>query len=215
MELPPSSHDPESVRDLADRILAEARYDRPEPSIPDRVLEWFGEQLGKVLGSAVGTGVGTVVFWLVVLGTAAFLVYLVVRHGRVGALPRLPGRERDVMVELTRSPHEWLEEAATLEAQGRWREGLRCRHRALIGELVRQGAVRDQAGRTAREHLRDVASAAPAAATPLAAATDLFEAAWYGHAPTGADESARFRSLAAEVLRSSSPASSPAVRAAT
>jgi hypothetical protein len=199
MELPPSTHDPQAVRELADRILADPRYDRPGKSIPDRILEWIGEQLGKVIGSAVGSGAGTIVFWLVLLATVAFVGYLVVRHGRVVRLPGLPSRERPVMVELTRTPTEWLQEAAALEAAGRWREGLRCRHRALIGELVRQGAVREQAGRTAREHVGDVAASRPAAASDLAAATELFEAAWYGDVPTGADESARFQSLAARV----------------
>lgn len=199
MELPPSTHEPGAVLEAADRILAEARYDRPPKSIPDRILEWIGEQIGKVLGSAVGSGVGTLVFWVVVLATIGLVVFLVVRYGRLGTVPGLPSRERAVMVEMTRSPLEWLDEAARLEAEGRWREGLRCRHRAVIGELVRQGAIREQAGRTAREHLRDVRGSLPPAAVPLAAATELFEAAWYGHAETGPAESARFQAVAAQV----------------
>lgn len=199
MELPPSTHDPAAVREAADRILAEARYDRPPKSIPDRILEWLGEQIAKVLGGAVGSGVGAIVFWAVVLATIAFVVLLIVRYGRLGKVPGIPTRERAVMVETTRSPLEWLAEAERLESEGRWREGLRCRHRAIIGDLVRQGAVREQAGRTAREHLRDVRSSLPPAAPPLAAATDLFEAAWYGHAETGPEESARFQAIAAQV----------------
>lgn len=210
MELPPSTHDPEAVRELADRILADARYDTPEQSIPDRILEWFGEQLGKVIGSAVGSGAGTIVFWVVVLATVGFVVYLVVRHGRLVALPGLPSRDRPVMVELTRSPAEWLQEASALEAAGRWREGLRCRHRALIGELVREGAVREQAGRTAHEHVGDVAASRPAAAADLAAATELFEAVWYGDAPTGAEESGRFQALAARVREAATRRAEPA-----
>ncbi len=199
MELPPSTHDAEAVREAADRILAEARYDRPPQSIPDRILEWLGEQIAKVLGGAVGSGVGAVVFWAVVLATVAFVVLLVVRYGRLGRVPGLPARDRAVMVEMTRSPVEWLAEAERLESQGRWREALRCRHRAIIGELVRQGAIREQAGRTAREHLRDVMASRPAAAVPLAAATELFEAAWYGHAETGPAESAQLQALAVQV----------------
>ena len=49
MDLPPPTHDPGSVRDLADQILADTRYDRPPKLIPDRVLDWFGEQIGKVV----------------------------------------------------------------------------------------------------------------------------------------------------------------------
>ena len=200
MELPPSVHDPQAVRDLADSILADERYRRPPKSIPDRILEWFAEQLGKVIGSLAGSGAGTLVAWVLVLGAVAFVIYLVARFGRVGRIPRPLDRPGKVMVELTRTPAEWRAEAEAMEEQGRWKEGLRCRHRALIAELVRRGAIPEQAGRTAGEYVRDVAVSLPEAAPALAAATELFEAAWYGNLPTGADESARFQQLDAQVL---------------
>jgi hypothetical protein len=200
MELPPSVHDPQAVRELADKVLSEARYDRPPKSIPDRILEWFGEQLGKVFGSLVGSGAGTLVAWVLVLGAVAFVVYLIVRYGRVTRVPRPHERPSEVMVELTRTPREWRAEAEALEGAGRWKEGLRCRHRALIAELVRRGAIPDQPGRTAGEYVRDVAITLPAAAPALAAATELFEAAWYGDLPTGADEAERFQRFDAQVL---------------
>lgn len=200
MELPPSDHDPPDVRELADSILAASRYDRPSKSIPDRILEWFGEQFGKVLGSLVGTGAGTLVAWLFVLGVVALIVYLIVRFGRVGRLPRRPVSHSGVMVELTRTSSEWRAEAEALELRGQWRQALRCRHRALIAELVRRGVVADQTGRTALEYVADVDVALPAAAAAFALATDLFEAAWYGAAPTGPAEASRFQALDAEVL---------------
>ena len=103
MELPPPAHDPGAVRDLADRILSESRYDRPPKSIPDRILEWFGEQLGRVLGSFVGSGAGTLVAWALVVAAVGFVIYLVVRYGRLGRLPRALERSPSVMVELTRT----------------------------------------------------------------------------------------------------------------
>jgi len=198
--LPPPVHDPSEVRDLADRILADPRYDVPPKSLPDRVLEWFGEQLGKVLGSLVGSGAGTLIAWAFVLAALGLVVFLIVRYGRVGRIVLPRPESADVMVELTRTPQAWREEAARLEATGRWREGLRCRHRALVGELVRRGVVADRAGRTAGEHLGDVLQRAPDAGPAMAAATDLFEAAWYGGATTGAAEAARFADLEAQVL---------------
>ena len=200
MELPPSSHDPQAVRDLAESILASPRYDRPSKSIPDRILEWFGEQLGKVLGSLVGSGAGALVAWLFVLGMVALVVYLIVRFGRLRRPPRPSDRPSRVMVELTRSPREWRAEAEAMEAQGRWKEGLRCRHRALIAELVGRGAIPDQAGRTAREYVADVAVSLPDAAPAFASATEIFEGAWYGAVSTGPDEAVRFQALDAEVL---------------
>jgi hypothetical protein len=200
MGVPPSSHDPEAVRDLADRILSEARYDRPPESLPERIQGWFADRISDALSGLVGTGAGTLLAWFVVVGAVAAVAYLVVRHGRIvrGGLARsdLPS----AMVELSRAPSEWRAEADALEARGRWKEALRCRYRALVGDLVRLGAIADQAGRTAGEYVGDVAAARPDAASAMAEATRLFEAAWSGAAPTGRAESDRFRELEAHVL---------------
>src|SRR3546814_15185458 len=96
--------------------------------------------------------------------------------------------------------------ADELEAAGRWKEALRCRHRALVADLVRRGVIPDQAGRTAREYAADVALGLPHAAAPMTDATDLFEAAWSGDVPTGAEESAGFRAHAPLVTGSAPPA---------
>jgi hypothetical protein len=200
MGLPPSEQDPAAVRELADQILAQARYDRPPESLPDRVLGWIGDQIARAFGNLVSGGGGTVVAWIILGAALVGVLYLLVRHGRV-TLPRgAAGEEPVVMVELTRSATEWRAEAEQLEAEGRWAEGLRCRHRALVADLVRRGAIPEQAGRTAGEYVRDVATTLPDATAPLAAATELFEAAWYGGATTGAAEAARFVDLEARVL---------------
>lgn len=198
--LPPPVHDPQQARDAADAILANPRYDVPPESLPDRIIGWFADQIGKILGSFVGSGAGTLVAWAVVLLAVGAVVYLIARYGRVGriALPRSP--EPESMVELTRRPAEWRAEAEALEAEGRWREGLRCRHRALVAELVALGTIPDRAGRTAGEYVRDVARATPAAGPAMAAATELFEAAWYGGAVTASAEAARFAELDRAVL---------------
>jgi hypothetical protein len=200
MGIPPSQHDPEAVRQLADRILADARYDRPPESIPDRVMSWVGDQIAKALNSLVSGGGGTVVAWVILLGAIGGVVYLLVRHGRVTIPSLTRGEEPEVMVELSRSAREWRADAERLEADGRWAEGLRCRHRALVADLVRRGAIPEQPGRTAGEYVRDVARTLPDATPALAAATDLFEAAWYGGAATGPRESERFVELDARVL---------------
>ncbi|HLT16670.1 MAG TPA: DUF4129 domain-containing protein [Acidimicrobiales bacterium] len=200
LSLPPPVHDPDEVREAADAILADPRYDVPPEPLPERILGWFAEQIGEVLGSVVGSGAGAVIAWAVVLAAIGFVVYLIVRYGRVGRI-ELPARPRaSTMVELSRSPAEWRAEADALEAEGRWREGLRARHRGLVAELVGLGVIPDQAGRTAGEYAADVRRHLPAAAEPMAAATALFERAWYGGAATGPDEAQRFRYLEARVL---------------
>jgi hypothetical protein len=200
MGIPPSQHDPEAVRDLADEILRQARYDEPAESIPDRIFGWLGEQLTRLLETLVGGGGGALVAWAVLLGAAGAIVYLLVRYGRISVPAVAPDPEPEVMVELTRTPHEWRDEAAAREAEGRWAEGLRCRHRALVADLVRRGLIADQAGRTAGEYASVVAARQPEVAPAFAAATELFEAAWYGGATTGPAEAERFRELDARVL---------------
>jgi hypothetical protein len=200
MGLPPPEHDPASVRELADEILAQPRYDRPGRSIPDRVLEWLGEQIARLIEGLVGGGGGAVVAWIILLGFAGAVVLLLVRYGKVTLPSPAVDVEPEVMVELTRSAREWRAEADRLEAEGRWREALRCRYRALIADLVRRGTIPEQAGRTAGEYVRDVVARQPEAAVPFAAATELFEAVWYGGADAGPGEAARFRGLDARVL---------------
>jgi hypothetical protein len=200
MGLPPSDHDPERVRELADDILAHPRYDEAEPSLPDRILEWVGEQLAKLIGELVGGGGGAVVAWIILLAFAAAVVFLLVRFGRITLPATSANREPEVMVELTRTASEWRAEADRLEADGRWREALRCRYRALVADLVRRGTIPEQAGRTAGEYARDVAAREPGAAPAFAAATELFEAVWYGGAEAGPADAQRFRDLDARVL---------------
>lgn len=202
MDLPPSVHDADEVRAAADRILADPRYDVPPKSIPDRILEWFGEQIASVIGSLVGGGAGAVIAWGFVIAAVAFVVVLLVRFGRLPRLARpASAASPEVMVELTRSPREWRADADALAAQGRWREAVRSLHRALVADLVRSGALSDQPGRTARELVRDLAAERPDAVDPFAAATSIFEGAWYGHAPVGQSDVDRMRALDADVLR--------------
>jgi hypothetical protein len=200
MGLPPPEHDPSSVRELADDILAQPRYDRPDPSIPDRVLEWLGDRLADLIEGLVSGGGGAVVAWLILLGFAGAVVFLLVRYGKVTLPAPAPAVEPEVMVELTRSAREWRAEAERLEADGRWRDALRCRYRALVADLVRRGTIPELPGRTAGEYARDVAAREPDAAVAFAAATELFEAVWYGGADAGPGEAARFRDLDARVL---------------
>ena len=200
MGLPPSEHDPGSVREQADQILSQPRYDEPAQSIPERIMEWVGEQLTNLIGSLVGGGGGAVVAWTILLGAAGAVIYLLVRYGRITVPALAADPEPEVMVELTRSAREWRQEADALEGEGRWAEGLRCRYRALVADLVRRGVIPEQAGRTTGEYARDVAARQPEVAPSFAAATELFEAVWYGGVVTGPAEAERFRQLDARVL---------------
>ena len=210
-ELPVPSNDPGAVRDLADEILERPEYRDPPESLWDKVNEWISEFVGDLF-SLVGYGGGSVapiVAWLVmvllVAGLGA-LIWWAVTSGRwsEGRARRDEGDPVIVATDAHRSARDWRSEAESHEAEGRWREGLLCRYRALVVELVEREVIPDQVGRTAGEYVRDVRAGqggdSPVTAA-FTAATDLFEAAWYGGAPTGPDERDRFVGLVAQVMR--------------
>jgi hypothetical protein len=207
-ELPPPTVDPEAARRAADQVLAGSQFD-DRRSLLQRFLDWLGDRLpwgdaDPTVGAdgSAGGGVGNA-GWVVFVLLAVLAVYLVARYLRVGARRRRSrdGRpDADVEVEQRRTAEEWVDEATRLEAEGHWKEGLRCRYRSLVRVLVDTGVLADVPGRTTGEYRSELATARPDLAAPFAEATELFERAWYGAVETGADESRRFRELAAGVL---------------
>lgn len=206
-DLPTPQNDPGTVRDKAGEILSRPEYREPPDTLWERVSDFVSEQIGRFL-SAIGFGgggVGTIVAWLVlaalIAGVAALVVWAV-RAGEWGQSSggRSEGEPVIVSTEAYRSARDWLNEVQGHEAEGRWNEGLLCRYRALVTELVDKGVIPELAGRTSGEYVSDVRQHAPGTAVPFAAATELFESAWYGRAPTGPDERDRFIGLAVQVL---------------
>jgi hypothetical protein len=204
VELPEPVHDPDEVRRLAEEILAQPRYDEPAEPLLDRILNWIGERIGDLLESLGGGagGGGSALGWVVLVLAVAAIGYLVFRYARGINVERRVGPEAPpAMIELTRSPAEWRAEAHQLAGEGRFREALRCRHRALVADLVAQGVIPEIPGRTAREYVADVAVNRPAAGPAIAEITEVFEAAWYGNAATGHGDLARVEELEVRVLR--------------
>src|SRR5262249_7818703 len=160
--------------------------------ISDKIRDLLGSFLQTVSGGGSGSIIGIVIIALL-LGVVAFFVVWGVRGIQRGTAPA-PAVE--ISVDMRRSAREWLAEAARLEAGGQWKEALRCRYRALAADLVDAKGVPATPGRTVGEHRADVRVAAPAASPSFDEAAVLFEQAWYGDRPTGADENARFRSMA-------------------
>lgn len=209
-DLPPPEHDPDEVRELADEILSRPAYREPPESLFERIDEFVGELMERLLDAVGlgGTSVPSWVAWLVLgvlVAIVALLVGWVVRAGGWGRRAR-PGDAGDPVItsaEQQRSPREWLAQAERDEAEGRWRQGLLCRYRALVTALVEDDVIPATPGRTAGEYVRDVRegqggdSAVTAAFT---AATDLFETAWYGGVETGPAERDEFARLSGRVL---------------
>ena len=111
-----------------------------------------------------------------------------------------PGRAMTAPAVPRRSARDWRAEAEALEGAGEWRPALRARYRSLVADLAARGLLDEVPGRTAGEYRVEVAAAVPRVASEFAGATELFERAWYGSRPTGADEAAHFRDLEQRVL---------------
>ena len=197
-ELRPPQRDAATARDAARRVLDRPEYRRPAPTLLQRARSWARRQLERLLGAVLGGGRGEMLFWAVAAGGLVVTVFLVVRFGR--GMSADPARRMSVPAPRRRTAAEWRAEAEAHESAGRWRAGLRCRYRALLADLAERGVVDEVPGRTAGEYRREVEERAPAVAEPFGRATELFEQAWYGNRPTGADEAAAFDDLATRVL---------------
>jgi hypothetical protein len=184
----------EEVRQLADEILSRPEFAQPEPSLLERVRDWFEDLIGRILEAAFSGGAGSLVGWAVLLVAVAAIAWFATRLGRTVQVDRRVG----VRVEQVhrRTPAAWRAEADELEAAGSWKLALRCRYRALIGDLIAAGLLEDVPGRTTGEYRRDLAVRAPDRSPAFDEATELFELAWYADRATGPDESRRFQDLA-------------------
>jgi hypothetical protein len=209
-DLPEPQPSAEASRQEADDILSGAEYQEPPESALGKVFEWIFEQLAKVQpGSAFGA-VGWVLIALLV-GVAVFMLSRLRRTSRVAGDD--VGYEFDL--EDRRPPKEWVADAERFESRGEWKHALRCRFRALLGDLILIGTVRDLPGRTTGEYRLEVRRNAPGAAAAFSDASRLFEEAWYGDEPTGPEENQRFQALPRQAVDASRAATASARATAT
>lgn len=200
----------EDIRSRTEQIFSQSEFDQ-SPGLLERAAQAIGRFVGRIArafsgGSGAGestfSGAAATLLLYVALAVAAVaLVWMAVvvwRH-RVGRI-REDHEESASEVELARPAHDWRRDAEGFEADGRWREAIRCRYRELVAELCARGDVEPVAGRTTGELRADVAANLPAAAAAFDGASLLFELPWYGGVATGPAENAQIRALAAEVL---------------
>jgi len=109
--------------------------------------------------------------------------------------------ERDIVaVDRSREPVNWRKEADEHRREGRFRDALRCRYRALVGDLARRGLIDEIPGRTTGEERAQLRRVTPLAAKPFNAAADMFDGAWYGHRDVDAGDDDRFQQFERDVL---------------
>jgi hypothetical protein len=191
----------DEARRRADEILSRAEFQPPEQSWFDRVRDWWDDSVRTFFDSLLSGGAASIVTWFVLVLMLAVVAVLVVRVTR--SLQPVPSQPVMLRQDARVSAADWRAEAETHERAKEWKDALRCRYRALVAELIERKVLRDVPGRTAGEFRVELGAHAPRVSTPFAGASELFERAWYGDAPTGAGENQRFRQLADEVLRGS------------
>ena len=193
-DLPRPTRDPHRVVDTVHRVLARPEFQRPGPSLLERVQRDVLDWIARVLDGLVRAGLaGWILALMVVL--VALVVWRVLRD-----VTRDPGRAFEVSLAPSRSPADWRAEAEQHERAGEWRQALRCRYRALVVDLAGRGLLEEVPGRTAGEYRAELGHTLPAAGASFRGATELFEGAWYGRRPTAAADTSRFRQLADDVL---------------
>jgi hypothetical protein len=196
MSFPPVDQDPAEVRDVACHLLApdavcNPTTPEPPPEPPD--LGWLQAVLQLLVWAALVA--------VVVLALWALWRALAARRRRRGGADdddgEVDGDGEPVVVEVedlpervidtVRTPQQWRDEALEHERAGRYREALRCRYRALVGDLARRGVLDELPGRTTGEERAQLRELAPDVAAPFAHAASTFDEVWFGDLPVTAE----------------------------
>jgi hypothetical protein len=196
--------DPDQIREQACRLVAADRVcspPKPPPTIdPPSGLGWLGSLLQALA-------------YLVFAALVVTLIVLLVRAAMGLSGRGRRKRRRDevdepevevlegVRIDTSREPAEWRRDADAHRAAGRFRDAVRCRYRALVGDLARAQLFDEIPGRTTGEERVQLAGVVPPASRPFDEVAGLFDDTWYGdrHA-TDADVD-RVEQLEHEVLQ--------------
>ena len=192
LRVPTTSAD--EVRRIADEVLARPEFADAQPTWWQQFLRLVGDFFSRIIEAVGGDGRGSLIGTVTVIALALLVIAVVIRYTRtVGADAR---RDMALQGGLGRNSTEWLADARAHEAEGRWRDAVRCRYRALLAELAAAGLVDEVAGRTSGEYLGAVQQDVPSAAASFGDATRLFEVAWYGHDTVTPDDAEAFAAAA-------------------
>lgn len=204
--LQPIDQDPDAVRDEACRLVAR---DQSVCAPPDTRPPPSGSGAGGVNENWLGT-----LLWVVLIAAVlVMLVYLTryfIERSGGGRVKKQRNADDDdqldqveqaaVAIDRSREPTNWRAEADEHRRAGRYREALRCRYRALVGDLARRGLIDEIPGRTTGEERTQLSQVQPDAGRPFTSAADLFDGAWYGHYAVDAGDDDRFQSFERDVL---------------
>jgi hypothetical protein len=201
--LPVPLRSPASVRATVTAVLDQRQF-HPEPGLLQRLVNWLHAHLHFPSLHVPSFYAGAWQSYLVLLLVLAAAVTGLVLAMRRGLFRRLghPVASPGVIVTdeaAALSPEAWRQRAERFAAEGRFREALRCRYCALVGELAQRGFLDEVPGRTSGDYERRVNAVFPEVAQQFVRATALFESCWYGQERSNADEQVLF-DRAAELI---------------
>jgi Domain of unknown function (DUF4129) len=186
-DLGPVDQNPDDVRDQACQILSRpcTPYEPPKPT-------------GGKPPSGDFSFAGVIVNILLIALIAA-IVFLIVWYLRKVRL-RTPDEDivedaepiSERIIDHSRPPDHWRAAADEHFAAGRYREALRCRYRALVGDLARRGLLDEIPGRTTGEERAQLAVLAPVSSPAFTRASSMFDDVWYGAADVSRADHDRF-----------------------
>lgn len=203
--LGPVDQDPDAVREEACKLVSKETSvcSAAKPPKPPKVDG----------GSGLDLSIVSLLLWVLLIAAVVGLLYMLLRWAATKSGRSLARRkpvevdgdgdviERDaVAVDRSREPTNWRSEAEQHRLAGRYRDALRCRYRALVGDLARRGLIDEIPGRTTGEERAQLRRVTPAASPPFNSAADLFDGAWYGRSDVDAADDDRFQALERDVL---------------
>ncbi len=185
----------DATRKRLDQILSAREFNRASgPSalevLKQRIGAWLLKQLRKINPKIPDLQNAGQIFVWVMIGLAAAVagiwLYRISRQN-------LAGGRREILAFLpsSRSWHEWLAQARTEAAQGRWRDAIHFGFWAAVSRLESEGVWTPDKARTPREYLNAIPGS-NLSKEPFSAITRKFEASWYGDRPTTAADFAQF-----------------------
>lgn len=177
----------EELRRQADEIVRRPEFREEPPSIVERALDWFFEQLGTVLGPVAGSGGYAIGYAIlaVALAVIGYILWRVFPRGRLR--PTSDGFTIDSDTVVRRSRADWLAEAERAEAAGDWDRAVHARYHAIAAGLADDDQLPVSPSTTAGER-RQVFASRPGEPERVAAfddATSTYEHVWFGGRDAG------------------------------
>jgi len=206
------SGDDRAVQEDVDAILARSEFREFEDNrgrglrdLIDRFFEWLlrpREEMQRVEGPRLPTiplPGGSLFLLIGVALLLGVLLYLFMTRREARAQAEVQSALAEVSTDIRdRPPRSFLEDAATLRAQGKLREALRSLYLATLVALDRRRWIAFDPHLTNWQYLRQMPRGAIRDA--FKQFTRLFDYKWYGEEATTEDDYARCHALAEEIV---------------